>query len=102
MRTPTNDFRPDSGDDDHLAPDHPYPGPIQWLTVPGRLLLIGTIIACGGLLYGYFAHTLPLLPRGSYPVYMWVVPVLLVGLFFFLVTAFLLERIGVRIYRRNR
>jgi hypothetical protein len=42
-------------------------GPIEWLTVPGRLLLIGTIVGCGGVLYWYFAITLANLPSESVP-----------------------------------
>ncbi len=69
--------------------------------MPGRLLLIGTIVACGAVLYWYVAVTLPDLPGGRYPLIMWVVPVLLAAFFFFLLAAFVLERLGVRIYRRD-
>ena len=77
-------------------------GPVEWLTVPGRLLLICTIVGCAGVLYWYFAITLPNLPGGRYPLVVWVVPVLLGAFFFFLIAAFLLERLGVQIYRRDR
>ncbi len=81
-------------------PEH-RAGPIEWLTVPGRLLLIGTIIAWAAGLYWYVAITLPNLPSGRYPVIFWVVPVLLAAFFFFLAAAFVLERLGVKIYRNK-
>ena len=82
-------------------PEH-RAGPIEWLTVPGRLLLIGTVVGCAAVLYWYVAITLPNLPSARYPLVIWVVPVLLCAFFFFLIAAFVLERLGVQIYRRDR
>ena len=70
--------------------------------MPGRLLLIGTIVGCAGVLYWYFAITLANLPSGRYPVVVWVVPVLLGAFFLFLIAACSLERLGVQIYCRDR
>jgi hypothetical protein len=80
-------------------PQSPHPGPADWFTVPGRLLLVFTLIGCMGLFYWYFMSTAESLPGGSYPILMWVVPVALGGGAFFLAAAFVLERLGVRIYR---
>jgi hypothetical protein len=78
-----------------------HPGPADWLTVPGRLLLIVTLVGCMGLFYWYFMSTESSLPSGSYPVLMWIVPVALGGFIFFVGMAFVFERIGIRIYRRG-
>ena len=81
--------------------DRHHPGPADWLTVPGRLLLIFTLVGGMGLFYWYFMSTAESLPSGSYPILVWVVPVALGGVAFFVGMAFIFERIGVRIYRRG-
>jgi hypothetical protein len=78
-----------------------YPGHADWFTIPGRLLLICTLIACIGLFYWYFMSTAESLPGGSYPILIWIVPVALAGVAFFVAAAFIFERVGVRIYRRG-
>jgi hypothetical protein len=89
----------ESHQSDH--PDDVPPGPITWFTVAGRLLLIVTMILTGGLMYWYVFATVPELPAGSYPVVMWAFPLLITGFLFFWLTAFVLERLGIRIYRRD-
>jgi uncharacterized RDD family membrane protein YckC len=78
-----------------------YPGPADWFTVPGLLLLIFTILACAATFVWYFLATSDNLPAGSYPIFFWLFPILTGGLFFFLIAAFLLEKLGIRIYRRR-
>lgn len=80
----------------------PEPAIARWLTVPGRLLLVATILGSAGLFALYFLGTFPGFPAGRYPLFMWVVPVAMIGLVFFRCAAFLLEKLGVRIYRRDR
>ena len=85
-------------------PDHHEggsPGPADWLTIPGRLLLILTLIGFAGGYGLYMLWGLENLPRGSYPILFFIVPVLLVAALFFVVTAFVLERLGIHIYRRR-
>jgi len=72
----------------------------KWLTVPGRLLLIITIAGSGGLFCVYFLESTKSLPGGSYPIVIWLVPVGMAGFAFFKVTAFLLEKAGVKIYQK--
>jgi hypothetical protein len=72
----------------------------RWLTVPGRLLALFTILAGAAVFVWYFLSTIPDLPAGRYPVFMWLVPVALGGFVFFLLAAWTLEKLGVRIYRR--
>jgi len=74
-------------------------GPVEWFTIPGRLLFIVTSIGCGAGLYGVFFWAVDNLPRGSYPVVLWIAPIALAGVLFFLISAFILERMGVLIYR---
>ena len=77
------------------------PGPADWLTVPGRLLLILTVVGGACLFYFYFIGTYEDLPAGRYPVLLWLVPVGVAAVAFFFVTALVLERLGVRIYRNR-
>jgi hypothetical protein len=77
------------------------PGPAEWLTVPGRLLLIATLAGGAGALYFYFMAGYEGLPPGRYPVLLWVVPVALAAGAFFFVAAFVLERLGVCVYRNR-
>lgn len=73
----------------------------KWLTVPGRLLLIGSIVGTMALGVGWFEFTMEGMPPGRYPVLLWVVPVLLAGGAFFGLAALVLERLGIRIYRKS-
>ena len=85
-------------------PDHDdgaAPGPADWLTLPGRLLLVLTVIGFAGGYVWYTVRGLESLPSGRYPIVFFAFPVLLAAAVFFFVVAFLLERLGVRIYRRR-
>ena len=77
------------------------PGPAEWLTVPGRLLLIATLAGAAGTFYFYFMQTYGDLPAGRYPVLLWVVPVAAAAVAFFFIASLLLQRLGVRIYRKE-
>lgn len=55
----------------------PHPGPADWLTIPGRLLPTFTLAGWGALLYFHVIATAPELPRGRYPVVLWVLPITL-------------------------
>ena len=74
----------------------------KWLTVPGRLLLIFWIVATIGAFVWWRETTTEGMPEGAYPLMWWTTPAMLVGCAGFLVTAMILERIGVRIYRRGQ
>ncbi len=78
-----------------------YPGPVEWLTVPGRVLVIITIAGCAGLFLWFTGLTTRDLPQGSYPIAMWILPILVVGFFVFIGTAFAMEKLGVKIFRRR-
>jgi hypothetical protein len=80
--------------------DNEPPYPINKLTIPGRLLLAGTIMMFAGGVYFYFFHFIDILPAGNYPFLMFVLPVALSCFFFFLGAAWIPGRCGVGIYRR--
>jgi hypothetical protein len=76
-------------------------GPADWLTVRGRLLLILTLLSFAGGFTWYTLRALETLPSGSYPFLFFAIPVLIAAVVFFFAVAFLLERLGIRIYRRR-
>ena len=89
----------------NTEPDHDdqaAPGPADWLTVPGRLLLILAVLGFAGGFTWYTVRGLEALPSGRYPILFFAFPVLLAAAVFFFAVAFLLERLGVRIYRRRK
>lgn len=77
------------------------PGPAQWLTVPGRLLLIGSLAGAGLIIYFLAANTIRDLPNGVYSLGMWTLPGFLGALIFFAVSSRVLEARGIRIFRRR-
>ena len=79
-----------------------HPGPADWFTPAGILLLAATIVGFVALFYFFFMATIKELPTGRYYVLMWVVPVAIVALVFFLIAAGILEKCGVVIYRRDQ
>ncbi|MES2694946.1 MAG: hypothetical protein V4773_15855 [Verrucomicrobiota bacterium] len=76
----------------------PAPSPIDKLTIPGRLLLIFTIILFGAGFYFMFLFIANNRPSRSFPVIFISVPILMVCFFFFLIGGWLLERCGVQVY----
>jgi hypothetical protein len=67
------------------------------LKIPGRLLLISTIVGAPGLLLWYFWDR----PVDRYPILLVLVPVVLAGFAFFKLSVLLLEKCGVRIYHKS-
>jgi len=72
----------------------------RWLTIPGRLLLILTIIGFAAAFYFLFLASVPLLPPGRYPLWFWVLPTGLGSAAVFGIAAMVLESIGVKVFRR--
>ena len=77
------------------------PSPLKRLTLAGRMLLLIHLLLCIGGSALYICDFLPRLPVGSYPILMFVIPVGLVCCFVFLALAWVLERVGVKIYKRD-
>lgn len=71
------------------------------MTLPGRLLLILTVVGVAFGLAGFFLWVVDDLPTGSYPVLMFVLPVLLGGAAFFAIGALVLRLVGVRVFRAD-
>ena len=78
------------------------PNGIEKLTIPGRLLLLVTVLLFVGGAYLTFYVVAMHFPSGSYPVFVIPMPAgdLELQLFFF-IAARILERCGVRIYARS-
>lgn len=74
------------------------PSPIEKLTIPGRILLIVTILLFAAGIVFFFLRIAEKLPSGHYPILILVLPLGVACLTFFLATAWLLERGGIRIY----
>ena len=81
--------------------DSEPPSLINKLTIPGRLLLIVTIMIFAGGVYFFFFQIIDSLLSGEYPWYMFCLPAALFCFFFFLCAGWLLERCGVKIYKRS-
>jgi hypothetical protein len=74
--------------------------PLSKFTLAGRmLLLLHILLGIGGSAL-YICDFLPNFPAGSYPILMFVIPVGLACFFSFLAFAWLLERLGILIYKR--
>jgi hypothetical protein len=73
----------------------------RWLTVPGRLLLIATVLGMIGLFLWSLENVFPELPRGRYLIRSWRLPLLASGAAFFGLASWVLESTGVQIFRRK-
>jgi hypothetical protein len=80
--------------------DEPPASPLNKLTFAGRLLLLIDLVLFIGGTALYICDYLPQFPTGSYPILMFAIPVGLVCFFFFLALAWVLERVGIRVYKR--
>ena len=63
------------------------------------LLMAHLLLGIGGSVL-YICGFIPRLPSGRYPIIMFVIPVGLVAFFSFLIFAWILEKVGIRIYRQ--
>lgn len=77
------------------------PSPIDKLTIPGRLLLIGTLFLFGLGFYWSFMFFGRNFPPGSYPVIFMCMPVFIACFLFFVGGAWMLERCGVQVYNKK-
>lgn len=73
----------------------------RWLSLPGRILLLISVVGWFGSSVAYLTETLPGFPSGRYPLLLWFVPTGIAAFVFFGITAMILERLGVRIYKQN-
>jgi len=86
-----------SHDDEHSD----LRGPAKWFTLPGRVLFAFTFLLAAARFGIYLYRTLDTMPPARYPSFMWAAPIAIAAFFFFKITAFFLERAGIRIYRRS-
>jgi hypothetical protein len=78
----------------------PPQSPLEKLTFTGRMLLLGHLLLFVGGSILYVCDAIPRLPAGRYPLLLFIVPVGIGCLFSFLILTWLLERAGVKIYKR--
>ena len=76
-------------------------GPAKWFTLPGRFLFAFTFFGAVAGFGIYLFRTLDDMPPGRYPLFMWAAPVGIAAFFFFKIVAWILERAGIPIYRRD-
>ena len=74
------------------------PSPVDKLTIPGRLLLIADIIVFALGFYLTYFFVAENFPSGSYPIAFLCLPIFIVCFFFFLIGAWILERLGIKVY----
>ena len=72
----------------------------RWLTLPGRLLLIAAMGAAGLTFYVFFTEILQVSTNVPVSRLVWFGPAILGGATFFFGAAFILEKLGIRVYRR--
>ena len=77
----------------------PLPNFIERLTLIGRLLFASAFIWFAVGFYFLFFYMADNFPAGRYPIMFILVPLLLGCFFYFFIGAWILERLGVRIYR---
>ena len=70
-------------------------------TFAGRLLGLATLLVVGGVFYWFVMFVNDNLPSGRYPIAFLLIPGVIVALVFFVVTSFILELIGVQIWRKR-
>ena len=80
--------------------------PLRMFTLAGRLLLLATLVLVGGMFYWFVMFVNDkaesgILPSGHYSVAFLLIPGVIVALIFFVVVSFILELVGVRIWKSN-
>ena len=78
--------------------EEPRP-PLSKFTFIGRMLLLAHVLLGVGGSALYICDFIPRMSAGRYPIIMFIVPIGLACFFSFLLLAWILERIGVRIYK---
>lgn len=78
--------------------DERRPTVIEKLTIPGRVLLLATVLLFGSGFYFSFFFVADNFPPGQYPLVVVLMPTCIGCFFFFLIAAWLLERCGIQIY----
>ena len=74
--------------------------PLEKMTLTGRMLLLGHVLLFVGGSILYICDLIPRMPAGRYPVFLFVLPVGFGCAFSFLLLTWILQRAGVRIYKR--
>jgi hypothetical protein len=70
-------------------------------TFAGRVLALATLLVVGGMFYWFVMFVNDNLPSGRYPVAFLLMPGVIVALVFFVVLSFVLELVGIRIWKKQ-
>jgi hypothetical protein len=89
-----------------MKDQRPPNDPLRMFTFAGRLLLLATILIVGGMFYWFVMFVNDKvqrgdLPFGHYSVAFLLIPGVIVAAIFFVVVSFILELVGVQIWRKS-
>ncbi len=82
-----------------MTGSHIHKNPLEAFTLPGRLLVIASIIVAGGILYWNITYITDYFPSGSYPFAFLLIPSVIGAFVFFGIGSLILHFSGVRIRR---
>ncbi len=89
-----------------MTEQQPPRDPLRMFTFAGRILFLATVLVVGGMFY-FFVMFLKdkveaaILPSGHYSVAFLLIPGVIIAGVFFVVVSFILELVGVPIWRKS-
>ena len=84
-----------------MTEPQPPRDPLRMFTFAGRLLALATMLVAGGVFYWFVMFVNDKLPSGRYPIPFLLIPVVIGAAVFFIVIAFLLGLVGIRICKKQ-
>ena len=78
----------------------PY-NPFEKWTIPGRLLAIGSVAFFAASLSFFMLWILPRLGPGRYPLFVFVIPILLLSALFFGLGVLVFRAVGLRLFKKE-
>jgi hypothetical protein len=89
-----------------MTEHQPPRDPLRMFTFAGRLLVLATVLVVGGMFYFFVMFVNDkvesgILPSGHYSVAFLLIPGVIVAVVLFVIVSFILELVGVRIWRQS-
>ena len=89
-----------------MTEQQPPRDPLRMFTFAGRVLFLATVLVVGGMFYFFVMFVNDkvesgTLPSGHYSVPFLLIPGVIVAAIFFIVISFVLELVGVQIWRKS-
>jgi hypothetical protein len=81
-------------------PDN-VPYPISLLTIPGRLLLILTLLLSGAAFVTYFLRIARDLPYGTYPILIFAMPIIVLAICFFYGASWMMKKFSIMTFKNQ-